>query len=58
MEYKRGGRQREKHHIKDIFCLECNSIEKCLEVRYCDELTEEMNRAEKLHKKYYGKVVV
>ena len=53
---QRGGKQRETNHIKDIFCIECNAIEKCLEIRYCDWLEEMMDRAEKLHIEYYGKV--
>ena len=53
---QRGGKQREKNHVKDIFCIQCQAVEKCLEVRYCDDLHEMMDKAEKLHIEYYGKV--
>lgn len=48
--------QREKGHIKDLTCLSCGCITKNLEIRYCDWLEEMMDRAEKLHIEYYGKV--
>lgn len=53
---QRGGKQREKNHIKDLACM-CtgfNEITKNLEVRYCDNMKEMMDRAEKLHDEYYG----
>ena len=56
---QRGGRQREKNHIKDLTCLNrgCDGmITKNLEVRYCDSFQEMMDKAEKLHIRYYGKV--
>lgn len=37
---QRFGRQREKWHIKDLYCLTCGSVEKNLEVRWCDDVTE------------------
>ena len=48
------GNQREKGHVKDLYCLQCGDVTKNLEVRYCDNLEEMMGRAEKLHNEYYG----
>lgn len=53
---QRMGKQREKGHIKDLFCLQCKEDTKNLEVRYCDIFDEMMGEAEKLHDVYYGKV--
>lgn len=50
---QRGGHQREKKHIKDAFCIECQDITKNLEVRYCDSFDEMMQKAEELHREYY-----
>lgn len=50
---QRGGKQREKGHRKDLYCLNCKEKLKNLEVRYCDSFEEMMNEAEKLHIKYY-----
>ena len=50
--------QREKGHVKDLTCL-CTGLKevtKNIEVRYCDNFEEMMNKAEKLHIEYYGKV--
>lgn len=55
---QRIGRQRENGHIKDIVCL-CTKLQtetKNLEVRYCDNFQYMMDKAEKLHIEYYGKV--
>ena len=46
--------QREKKHIKDAFCIECQDITKNLEVRYCDSFDEMMQKAEELHIEYYS----
>ena len=51
--------QREKGHVKDLTCINpgCNGdITKNIEVRYCDSFDEMMEKAEKLHREYYGKV--
>ena len=48
--------QREKGHIKDLYCFNCNTETKHIEVRYCDWLEEIKEQAEKLHIEYYGKV--
>ena len=48
--------QREKWHIKDLHCVICNNTTKNIEIRHCDWLEEIKERAEKLHKEYYGKV--
>lgn len=53
---QRGGRQREKGHIKDLHCLCVNMKYKTknLEVRYCDSFDEMMMKAEELHREYYS----
>ena len=48
------GNQREKGHVKDLYCLQCQDVTKNLEIRYCDSFEEMMGKAEKLHKEYYG----
>ena len=45
--------QREKGHIKDLYCLQCQDTTKNLEVRYCDSFDEMMQKAEELHREYY-----
>lgn len=55
---QRGGKQREKNHVKDLVCM-CTNLgiaTKNLEVRYCDNFQEMMDKAERLHIEYYGKV--
>ena len=54
---QRGGHQREKKHVKDAFCIECQDITKNLEVRYCDSFDEMMQKAEELHREYYSEKV-
>ena len=46
--------QREKGHIKDLYCLQCHDTTKNLEVRYCDSFDEMMQKAEELHREYYN----
>lgn len=46
---QRGGRQREKGHVKNLYCLRCKTETKNVEVRYCDKFNEMMLKAEKLH---------
>ena len=51
--------QREKGHVKDLTCINpgCNGeVTKNIEVRYCDSFDEMMQKAEELHREYYGKV--
>lgn len=47
--------QREKFHIKTLYCLECDDVVECMEVRYCDYFPEIMEKAEKLHNEIYEK---
>ena len=49
-------KQREKGHIKDLYCPVCRETVKNLEIRHCDWLEEIKERAEKLHIEIYGKV--
>lgn len=48
---------KEKDHIKDIICLctQLNMKTKNLEVRWCDNMNERMERAKQLNPKYYDK---
>ena len=49
--------QREKFHVKDLFCCTCQEETKHVEIRYCDWIDEVMQKAEELHREYYsGKV--
>ena len=57
---QRGGKQREKNHIKDLVCI-CTKLEcttKNLEVRYCDNFQEMMNKAIELRPKYYTWIII
>ena len=47
------GKQREKFHIKDLFCLECGDVTKNVEVRYCDDYAEIMGNVDELKEEYY-----
>lgn len=47
--------QRKKGHIKDLYCLKCQTVTKNLEVRYCDSFKEIMEKAEELHRECYKK---
>lgn len=51
---QRGGKQREKWHIKDLYCVQCRTICKCIEVRWCDSYDEVYNKAIKLRSEYYS----
>ena len=50
---QRNRRQREKGHIKDAYCIECQEVTKNLEVRYFDNFDEIMAKTEELHGEYY-----
>lgn len=50
---QRGKRQREKYHIKDLYCPICGSIEKCIEIRWCDTYEDVYNKAMKIREEYY-----
>lgn len=45
--------QRKKFHLKDLYCIYCQTETKHIEIRYCDYMEEIRNEAEKLHTKYY-----
>lgn len=48
-------KQREKYHIKDLYCVHCKEITKNMEVRYCDSYEEVKFRANRLCSIYYNK---
>ena len=45
--------QREKAHIKDLYCLNCKEITKSYEVRYMDDIDEAWECAEEIRSQYY-----
>ena len=51
---QRGPRQRERFHVKDLFCIYCLKTTKQIEMRYCDYFPEVMAEAKQLQMKYYG----
>lgn len=51
---QRNHRQREEDHKKNLYCIIDKEETVNLEVRYCDDFHEKMERARELHKKYYG----
>ena len=55
---QRFGRQRPIEHEKDLYCLNCKIVSQNLEVRYCDDYEETLEKAIKKHMKTYGKNMV
>ena len=45
--------QREREHIKDLYCLNCKKLCKCCEVRYCDIYDEVYEKALTIRNSYY-----
>ena len=45
--------QREKEHVKNLFCLSCKMITYNEEVRYCDSYDEIYELAKKKRENYY-----
>ena len=50
---QRGRKQREKYHIKDLYCLKCKEVTKCIEIRWCDTYDEIKDKSKEIHDKYY-----
>lgn len=50
---QRGGRQREKYHIKDLLCINCDSTTKNMEIRWCDVYKEIYEKALQTREQYY-----
>ncbi len=46
-------RQREKGHVKSLYCLNCRSITYNQEVRYCDNYDELYIHAKQIRNNYY-----
>lgn len=46
--------QKEKYHIKNAFCINCQDITYNLEVKYCDSFDEMIDKAKLLHGEYYN----
>lgn len=46
-------RQRERKHIKDLYCLKCGKVTKCIEVRFCDSYEEIFEVAKIKRENYY-----
>lgn len=50
--------QREKLHVKDMYCCHCKEDVKALEIRYNDYMSDDfMYTALRLHREYYNKDV-
>lgn len=47
-------KQREKGHIKDLYCVHCKDTTKNLEVRFCDYYSERIEEAKKLQNEFYS----
>lgn len=47
------GNQREKHHVKNLFCLNCGRTTQNVEVRYCDNYAEVLEIVPELREEYY-----
>ena len=45
--------QREKLHLKELYCYQCREVTKHIEVRHCDWIGDIMPVAERLHRKLY-----
>lgn len=45
--------QREKEHVKDLYCYLCKEEVKAVEVRYCDDEREILDKIPELREKYY-----
>lgn len=50
--------QREKMHVKDMYCCHCKMEIKALEIRYNDYLPELEEVIEELHEEFYGEDVI
>jgi hypothetical protein len=46
-------RQREENHKKFLVCIYCKKTTNNLEVRYCDDFNEKMDKAVILHEEYF-----
>lgn len=46
-------RQRERKHVKDLYCLKCREVTKCIEVRFCDSYEEIFEAAKIKRENYY-----
>lgn len=51
---QRGCHQRQLYHIKDLYCIDCKSVTKNMEVRYNDDFLKILNKAKELHSVYYS----
>ena len=47
---------KEQGHVKDLYCVHCHDVTKCLEIRNRDYLPDVMDQARDLAEEYYGKV--
>ena len=46
-------RQRERKHVKDLYCWKCGEVTKCIEVRFCDSYEEIFEAAKIKRENYY-----
>jgi hypothetical protein len=50
----RTGRVREKFHIKDLYCIHCEEVTKHIEIRFCDDELEVLDKLKEVQLEYYG----
>ena len=53
LEESRDKNKREQKHIKDLYCLKCGEVTKCIEVRFCDSYEEIFEAAKIKRENYY-----
>ena len=46
-------KQREQKHVKNLYCLKCGEVTKCIEVRCCDSYEEIFEAAKIKRENYY-----
>lgn len=46
--------QREKYHVKDLFCFSCFMNTKHIEIRGCDFKCDILQKAPEIRKRYYA----
>ena len=44
---------REKGHVKDLYCLNCDEVTKNVEVRYCDVIETLQDKVDSVHDEFY-----
>lgn len=53
LEESRDRDKENEKHVKDLYCLTCGEITKCIEVRFCDSYEEIFEAAKIKRENYY-----